>query len=90
MIGQLAILDRLLSGIPYLFRELRRSDLNRGVFREIERHRNLAIYIHQMAMDAHGDFYVATVYPEHAGARRGREGPSHHRWTRQAVAAAVT
>ncbi len=64
--------------------------LDATTFREIERHRNLAIYIHQMAMDAHGDFYVATVYPEHAGARRGREGPSHHRWTRQAVAAAVT
>lgn len=60
--------------------------LDAATFEEIERHRNLAIYIHQMAVDAHGDIYVATVYPEHAGAARGREGPSHRRWTRDAGA----
>ncbi len=49
----------------------------------LERRDNLAIYIHQMAMDAHGDIYTATVYPEHAGAKRGVEGPSHRRWTQQ-------
>ena len=42
---------------------------------------NLAIYIHQLAMDQHGDLYTATVYPEHANALRGPQGPSHHRWT---------
>ena len=59
--------------------------LDATTFQEIERHRNLAIYIHQMAMDPHGDIYTATVYPEHAGAKRGREGPSHRRWTRAPV-----
>ncbi len=49
-----------------------------------ERVENLAIYIHQLAMDAHGDLYTASVYPEHAGAKRGPEGPSHRRWTRDA------
>ena len=44
---------------------------------------NIAIYIHQLAMDAHGDLYTASVYPEHAGALRGPEGPSHRRWTRE-------
>ena len=48
----------------------------------IERVENIAIYIHQLAMDAHGDLYTASVYPEHAGEKRGREGPSHRRWTR--------
>jgi DNA-binding beta-propeller fold protein YncE len=43
---------------------------------------NIAIYIHQLAMDAHGDLYTASVYPEHAGEKRGPEGPSHRRWTR--------
>lgn len=43
---------------------------------------NIAIYIHQLAMDGHGDLYTASVYPEHAGEKRGREGPSHRRWTR--------
>ena len=57
--------------------------LDASTLKELERHKNLAIYIHQMAMDQHGDFYTATVYPEHAGAKRGREGPSHHRWTRE-------
>ncbi len=52
---------------------------------ELERHNDLAIYIHQFAMDSHGDFYTATVYPEHAGEKRGPEGPSHHRWTREAA-----
>jgi hypothetical protein len=44
---------------------------------------DIAIYIHQLAMDAHGDLYTASVYPEHAGAKRGVEGPSHRRWTRE-------
>jgi hypothetical protein len=57
--------------------------LDAATFEELERHQNLAIYIHQMAMDQNGDFYTATVYPEHVGAPRGREGPSHHRWTRE-------
>ncbi len=52
-------------------------------FEILERHENLAIYIHQLAVDDHGDFYTATVYPEHKGAARGREGPSHNRWTRE-------
>jgi hypothetical protein len=49
---------------------------------QIDRVENIAIYIHQLAMDAHGDLYTASVYPEHAGQKRGPEGPSHHRWTR--------
>jgi len=49
---------------------------------QLERHDKLAIYIHQMAMDQHGDIYTATVYPEHVGEKRGPQGPSHHRWTR--------
>ena len=48
----------------------------------LQRVDNIAIYIHQLAMDAHGDLYTASVYPEHAGATRGAEGPSHRRWTR--------
>jgi hypothetical protein len=48
----------------------------------LERVENIAIYIHQLAMDAHGDLYTASVYPEHAGAKRGPDGPSHRRWTR--------
>jgi hypothetical protein len=51
----------------------------------LERVENIAIYIHQLAMDAHGDLYTASVYPEHAGAKRGPEGPSHRRWTRERV-----
>jgi hypothetical protein len=43
---------------------------------------DIAIYIHQLAMDSHGDLYTASVYPEHAGEKRGVEGPSHRRWTR--------
>jgi hypothetical protein len=42
---------------------------------------NIAIYIHQLAVDAHGDLYTASVYPEHAGELRGPAGPSHRRWT---------
>lgn len=49
---------------------------------QVDRVENIAIYIHQLAMDAHGDLYTACVYPDHAGEKRGREGPSHHRWTR--------
>jgi DNA-binding beta-propeller fold protein YncE len=48
----------------------------------LERVEKLAIYIHQLAMDAHGDLYTASVYPEHAGEKRGPDGPSHRRWTR--------
>ena len=47
---------------------------------------DIAIYIHQLAMDAHGDLYTASVYPEHAGAARGPTGPSHRRWTRASLA----
>lgn len=43
---------------------------------------NIAIYIHQLAMDSYGDLYTASVYPEHAGEARGPSGPSHRRWTR--------
>ncbi len=43
---------------------------------------NIAIYIHQLAMDSHGDLYTASVYPEHAGEKRGVEGPCHKRWSR--------
>jgi hypothetical protein len=48
----------------------------------LERVDDIAIYIHQLAMDSHGDLYTASVYPEHAGEKRGVEGPSHRRWTR--------
>ncbi len=48
----------------------------------LQRVDDIAIYIHQLAMDAHGDLYTASVYPEHAGEKRGVEGPSHRRWTR--------
>ena len=47
-----------------------------------ERVEKISVYIHQLAMDKHGDLYSASVYPEHAGEKRGREGPSHRRWTR--------
>ncbi len=52
----------------------------------LERVDDIAIYIHQLAMDAHGDLYTASVYPEHAGEKRGIDGPSHRRWTREALA----
>jgi peptidylamidoglycolate lyase len=61
--------------------------LDATTFEEIERHENLAIYIHQMALDSHGDIYTATVYPEHVGQARGPEGPSHNHWTRDAALA---
>ena len=48
----------------------------------LDRVDDIAIYIHQLAKDAHGDLYTASVYPEHAGEKRGVEGPSHRRWTR--------
>jgi len=54
----------------------------------ISRVDDIAIYIHQLAMDAHGDLYTASVYPEHAGELRGPKGPSHRRWTRADLAAA--
>ena len=67
----------------------RMSDLaildERGVVQQ--RIENLAIYIHQLAMDAHGDLYTASVYPEHAGEARGPGGPSHRRWTREQLSA---
>ena len=53
---------------------------------ELERHENLAIYLHQFALDQNGDIYTATVYPEHAGEKRGPEGPCHSRWTRASLA----
>lgn len=51
----------------------------------VDRVDNIAIYIHQLAMDGHGDLYTASVYPEHAGEPRGPAGPSHRRWTRAAA-----
>jgi hypothetical protein len=46
---------------------------------------NIAIYIHQLAIDEHGDLYTASVYPEHAGEKRGVDGPCHRRWTRAEI-----
>jgi hypothetical protein len=54
--------------------------LDASTFEEIERHKNLSVSIHQMAMDAHGDIYTATVYPERFGAVRGPAGASHLHW----------
>lgn len=51
--------------------------------KEIDRVEKISVYIHQLAMAPNGDLYVASVYPEHAGEKRGREGPSHRRWTRE-------
>ena len=48
----------------------------------IERVEKISVYIHQLAMDKDGDLYVASVYPEHAGEKRGKDGPSHRRWFR--------
>ena len=56
--------------------------LDENTGKVVDRVDNIAIYIHQLAMDAHGDLYTASVYPEHAGEKRGIEGPSHRRWTR--------
>ena len=50
----------------------------------LDRVDNIAIYIHQLAMDSQGDLYTASVYPEHAGEKRGAEGPCHRRWSRAA------
>lgn len=47
----------------------------------VKRVDDIAIYIHQLAMDQHGDLYTASVYPEHAGEKRGAEGPCHRRWS---------
>lgn len=58
--------------------------LDAATGKEIDRVEKISIYIHQMAMAPNGDLYVASVYPEHAGEKRGREGPSHRRWTRHA------
>ena len=45
--------------------------------------RSADVYVHQMALDpTSGDIYVASVYPEHGGERRGPDGPSFVRWTR--------
>lgn len=60
--------------------------LDEDTGKELDRVENIAIYIHQLAMDAHGDLYTASVYPEHAGEKRGRLGPSHRRWTREGSA----
>ncbi len=56
--------------------------LEEGSGKVLQRVDDIAIYIHQLAMDAHGDLYTASVYPEHAGEARGPSGPSHRRWTR--------
>ena len=46
--------------------------------------KNADVYVHQMALDQRtGDIYVASVYPEHGGQKRGREGPSNRRWTQE-------
>ncbi|MGI9328617.1 MAG: hypothetical protein ACR2PZ_25605 [Pseudomonadales bacterium] len=58
--------------------------LEEGSGKVLQRVDDIAIYIHQLAMDAHGDLYTASVYPEHAGEARGPSGPSHRRWTRPA------
>ena len=49
----------------------------------LDRVDDIAIYIHQLAMDSEGDLYTASVYPEHAGESRGVTGPSHRRWSRR-------
>ena len=56
--------------------------LDAATGKELERIEEIAVYIHQMAMSPDGDIYVASVYPEHAGEKRGIHGPSHRRWTR--------
>ena len=53
----------------------------------LERVENIAIYIHQLAMDPNGDLYTASVYPEHAGEKRGPEGPRPVRRSCQCLAA---
>ena len=56
--------------------------LDGTTFEELERHKNLAPFIHQMALDSHGDVYTASVNPELRGELRGPEGPSHRHWIR--------
>jgi len=51
----------------------------------VDRVESIAIYIHQLALDSHGDLYTASVYPEHAGEARGPNGPSHRRWSRALI-----
>ena len=51
--------------------------------RIVERLVSANVYVHQMAMDSHGDIYVASVYPEHGGEARGAAGPSFVRWERK-------
>ena len=48
----------------------------------VERLENASVYVHQMAVDAQGDIYIASVYPEHGGEPRGIAGPSFLRWSR--------
>ena len=51
--------------------------------RIVQRLEDVSVYVHQMAMDAQGDIYIASVYPEHDGQPRGIEGPSFLRWTKR-------
>jgi hypothetical protein len=51
--------------------------------RIVQRLEDVSIYVHQMAMDANGDIYIASVYPEHGGEARGIEGPSFLRCTKR-------
>ncbi|NKB98225.1 MAG: 6-bladed beta-propeller [Pseudomonadales bacterium] len=60
--------------------------LDEDTGQELDRVEKIAIYIHQLAIDSHGDLYTASVYPEHAGEARGRTGPSHRRWSRALTA----
>jgi len=73
-----AVIKRAASPTEYRFRLFDTGEV-------LQRVDDIAIYIHQLAMDAHGDLYTASVYPEHAGAKRGVEGPSHRRWSRDAA-----
>ena len=44
--------------------------------------RSADVYVHQMAIDERtADIYVASVYPEHGGQKRGPDGPSFRRFT---------
>jgi len=49
----------------------------------LDRFEDIAVFVHQMALAPNGDIYAASVYPERAGHKRGTEGPSHRRWTRE-------
>ena len=49
----------------------------------VDRLEDVSVYVHQMAMDQHGDVYIASVYPEHGGEPRGIEGPSFLRWMKR-------